>query len=245
MLTSESESEKEQEDVGSKPVVKLRKFPYPECWKNDERMDRLFAPFRTKSVNPEGYDLKLDFWKDMIRRYCEYNGSPNFSKSELQKAFQRKSKVPYDLDTVLNDFTVKKETRKRNEFVYDPLNSWTGWALNSFVKKPIMWGVKRMVTKPEADEVFTHLKIADEMTENLKNLLYEHAGRVIRFNSLKKIMSKDRLLLNEDGLFLTLHSLHFQKAIYVEYEFSNNRKVPKFIKVPSKYLIYFSLLYVS
>lgn len=232
MLTSESESERE--DFDPKSSSKMKKFPYPECWKNDERMNRLFAPFRTRSVNPEGYDIKIDFWKDMIRRYCEHNGSPNFSKSELQKAFHRKGKVPYDLDTVLNDYIVKKEVRKRNEFVYDPLNSWTGWAMNSFVKKPILWGVQKINTKPEADEVFTHLEVANEMTENLKELLSEHAGKVIRFSSLKSSMTKDGLNFNEDGLFLTLHSLNFQKVIFVEYEFLNNRKVPKFIKIPSE-----------
>lgn len=231
MLTSESESENEECITN-----KLKKFSYPECWKNDERMDRLFAPFRTRSVNPESYDIKIAFWKDMIRRYCEYNGSPNFSKSEVQKAFQRKGKVPYDLDTVLNDFIVKKEVRKRNEFVYDPLNSWTGWAMNSFVKKPIMWGVQKIVSKPESNEVFTHLEIANEMTENLKNLLNEHSGKVIRFSSLKNFLKQEKLHLNEDGLSLTLHSLNYQKVIYVEYEYLNNRKVPKFIKVPSEFL---------
>ncbi|KAL5291165.1 CHMP7 family protein [Megaselia abdita] len=232
MLTSESESE--HEDFDRKPVSKtnLKKFNYPECWKNDERMDRLFAPFRARSVNPEGYDIKVDFWKDMIRRYCEYNGSPNFSKSELQKALQRKGKVPYGLDIVLNDFIIKKEVRKRSEFVYDPLNSWTGWAMNSFVKKPILWGVQKIVTKPASDDVFTHLELASEMTENLQALLSEHAGRVIRFSSLKSFMSKNRLHLNEDGLNITLHNLNFQKIIFVEYEFLNNRKVPKYIKVP-------------
>lgn len=240
MLTSESETEEDLLGSKSAKLKIKKKFPYPSCWKDDERMDRLFAPFRTRAVNPEGYDIKLCFWKDMIKRYCEYNGSPNFSKSELLKAFKRKDKVPYDLDTVLNDFLVKKEVRRRNEFVYDPLNSWTGWAVNSFVKKPIMWGVQKIVTKPETDEVFTHLELASEMTENLKNLLLEHEGRVIRFSSLKSAV-KDRLHLNEDGLFITLHNLHFQKIIFVEYEYLNNRKVPKFIKVPSEYLIVFFL----
>lgn len=242
MLTSESESEHDHEELETK---KLKKFPYPECWKNNERMDRLFAPFRTRSVNPEGYDIKVEFWKDMTRRYCEYNGSPNFSKSELQKAFQRKGKVPYDLDTILNDFIVKKEVRKRSEFMYDPLNGWTGWAINSFVKKPILWGFQKVISKPESGEVLTHLELANEMTENLKNLLSAHEGKVIRFHSLKGFMKKEKLHLNEDGLFLTLHSLNFQKIIFVEYEFLNNRKVPKFIKVPSKFCLFIFLSQLS
>lgn len=115
-------------------------FPYPACWKDDARMLVLLAPFRIREVNPENYDSKLKFWQDMIALYCEHSGTGCFCKRDLQHTFARGDRIPYGFDTVFSEMLHAKKIRTRADFEYDPEDTWSGWAMNSFVKRPISWG---------------------------------------------------------------------------------------------------------
>ena len=41
----------------------------PDEWDDDVRMGAMFAPFRPRSLNPEGYDGRLRFWKEAILKW--------------------------------------------------------------------------------------------------------------------------------------------------------------------------------
>lgn len=118
---------------------------YPECWKDDTRMNALFAPFRPKSVNAENYVSKLNFWKNLIKRYCEFKGCAQFCKSELLLNFQRNEKSPYCLDHVLEDMYQNREIKTFKQFTDDIEDGWSMWAIKTFVKKPIVWGLQKTV----------------------------------------------------------------------------------------------------
>lgn len=122
-------------------------YPYPQCWQDDARVQVLLAPFRDRSVNPENYDSKMKFWKDTIREYCQFKGKPNFCKQELQHNFTKGQRVPCCLDAVLEEMQRQKLIRLRKDYEYDPENSWSGWAVNSFVKKPLSWGFDKIKVK--------------------------------------------------------------------------------------------------
>lgn len=141
-------------------------YPYPSCWQDDARVQVLLAPFRDRSVNPENYDSKMKFWQDTIRDYCLFKGKANFCKNELHHNFTKGVRVPCCLDLVLCEMQKEKLIRLRKDYEYDPENSWSGWAVNSFVKKPLSWGFDKIKQKLGAIDAnqqsltqFIHLEV--------------------------------------------------------------------------------------
>lgn len=49
----------------------------------------------------------------------------------------RGEQIPACLDTVIAEMEQRKQIRLRSEYESDPMNSWSGWLLNSFVKRPL------------------------------------------------------------------------------------------------------------
>lgn len=76
-------------------------FEHPECWKDETRMNALFAPFRDREVNPIFYDVKMKFWKDLIQEACSNVGY--FTIQELNTAFTRNRRIPYCTANVVKD----------------------------------------------------------------------------------------------------------------------------------------------
>ena len=42
-------------------------------WEDDQRMNALFAPVRNKQVNPESWNSKINFWLNLIEKWCDAN----------------------------------------------------------------------------------------------------------------------------------------------------------------------------
>jgi charged multivesicular body protein 7 len=63
----------------------LKEEFYPKEWTDDQRMGMLLAEFRVKSLNPENYEAKMKFWREMICKYClEQKQSSNVTLNELK-----------------------------------------------------------------------------------------------------------------------------------------------------------------
>lgn len=81
--------------------LNFRRSDFPTDWNDDIRMNFLFSPFRERSVNPEGYDAKLNFWINTIQDLCVKSQCPVISGTALSAAFERKNRQPVCLDIVL------------------------------------------------------------------------------------------------------------------------------------------------
>lgn len=71
--------------------------------REEARMSSLYAPFRLKSLNPEGWESKMNFWCDSISRRCAEKKNPTFTIDDLKAEFIRKNKTPACIDTVVED----------------------------------------------------------------------------------------------------------------------------------------------
>ncbi|CAD7005910.1 unnamed protein product [Ceratitis capitata] len=216
-------------------------FPYPTCWNDDVRMNVLLAPFRNREVNPENYDSKMKFWQDMIAQYCEHEGSGCFCKRDLQLTFARGDRIPYGLDTVLSEMLYTKKIRTRADFEYDPENTWSGWAVNSFVKRPISWGWQTLKSKigiqVERDSgllEYVHLEVMKKFCKQIQqSLLQQHQGELLHYESFKKLADA-ALTLKEDCLLLCLHVLHCQRKVGLEFKVEDQEQQIHLIKIPAK-----------
>lgn len=121
-------------------------FKKPSCWNDKQRRTALFAPFRNRNLNPEHYDNKMEFWQDLIAEYVKFQGKATFSKLELQFVFTHEQQVPNCLDSVIQEMLYTKKIRLLADYEYDPFNTWRGWLVNKFVRKPIFWGVSTIKT---------------------------------------------------------------------------------------------------
>jgi hypothetical protein len=99
-------------------VVSVDEWPRrPDCWSDDVRMNALFAPFRSRDLNPLHYDNKLRFWKELIVDYCTDNQILQFDSRTIENLFKRKNMRPKCLDLVISELAKEKVIATREEIV--------------------------------------------------------------------------------------------------------------------------------
>lgn len=196
-------------------------------------MDVLFSPFRPRKVNPENYDGKLKFWKDMIVRFCNEKGSPCVCQRELKWAFRRKDKLPCAVETVMADLVASKTLRPQSDFINDPQNTWSGWLVNSFVRKPLQWGLPRFQAPTEPQDVqYIHLDVLKSQSKDLKKILEKFAGTVVTFD---KISETQGVELSKEGLFINLLNLQSMEKVYLEFKVVDGQRRIYLVKIPEKH----------
>ncbi|EAT36162.1 AAEL011747-PA [Aedes aegypti] len=205
----------------TQPMYVLEESFYPESWRDDSRMGVLLSEFRTRAVNPENYDSKMRFWKELIVRYSEYKGSGSVSISELKRVFRRKGTSPYCLKLVFEDMMKDGQLQAKNEFFRAPQESWGGWAMDVLVKRPLGWGfgvVKDRIVGSELDESaeFVCTDVIRSQSEMLEKL-------ILNENKINVLLSKNALLelvkdlnIKSDGLDLVLHHLYCRQRLVIE-----------------------------
>lgn len=131
----------------AQPLFVLEESFYPDTWQNDSRMGVLLSEFRVRSINPENYDSKMKFWKEMIRNYCEHKGCGAVSIVELKRVFKRKGTIPYCLQTVFEEMLREGQLVGMGDFQRPVQDSWGGWAVDLLVKRPLGWGFGKVKEK--------------------------------------------------------------------------------------------------
>ncbi|XP_058464384.1 charged multivesicular body protein 7 [Malaya genurostris] len=205
----------------SQPMYVLEESFYPDAWRDDSRMGVLLAEFRVRSVNPENYDSKMKFWKEMIHRYCDHKGSGVVSISELKKVFKRKGTSPYCLQDVFDDMVREKQLQDREQFRMESQNSWTNWAVDALIRKPIGWGFgmikdKLIGTSYDESNEFVCIEIVKKQSESLENLLM----RQNKYNILLPMKDFMDLIkdsgISVDGINLVLHHMVQKQCVYID-----------------------------
>lgn len=85
------------------PECSMPEEKLPPCWSDDVRMNALFAPFRLKCANPESWQMKMNFWTDMLRLWCKCKNDPVVSAADFKVAFMRKGRTSACLDIVVEE----------------------------------------------------------------------------------------------------------------------------------------------
>ena len=185
-------------------------------------MSVLLNTFRPRNVNPEHYDQKMKFWKEMIENYCEYKGSSRCTIQELKTVFKRNGTSPYCLQDVFNEMISEGNLVNKDEFMREQKTGWGSWAVDSLVVRPLSWGLgkikEKLVTNVQDDQSFVVLSAVKSQSM----ILQEHARTRKAKNN---IISMDELMngtegidgVSPDGILLALQYLStVEKQVYVE-----------------------------
>lgn len=137
----------------------LPKSIEPECWNDQQRINVLFAPIRPRSVNPQDWDSKYNFWRVLISDYCDHCGIYIFKVSDLEEAFKKDGRTPKCLEMVVKEMERIGECVPLSSFLEKNAENWSAWAANIFIKKPLLWSyktIKDAVIPPEKDVTYVH-----------------------------------------------------------------------------------------
>ncbi|KAK0162565.1 hypothetical protein PV327_006333 [Microctonus hyperodae] len=184
----------------------------PDSWFKDDQMNAMFAEFRNRSVNPQDWDSKYNFWVDLITNWLSHNKQCTFSILHLTSVFKRKGRSPLCLPTVINELYKKGEIMIEDQFLNDHMTTWTSWAVNTMVKRPVIWSFSKLKNYfiPNVtfnhDLKYIHLKTVEELAnvilslnDNGKELILSLREITIRCN--EKLGCKN---ITEDSVKLAL-----------------------------------------
>ncbi|XP_058832436.1 charged multivesicular body protein 7 [Topomyia yanbarensis] len=216
------------------PMYVLEESFYPDTWQDDSRMGVLLAEFRVRSVNPENYDSKMKFWKEMIRNYCNHKGSALVSIIELKQVFKRKGTSPYCLQVVFDDMIREKQLLSSEQFRKESQESWTGWAVDVFIRKPVGWGfgvVKDKLIGSSQDEnaEFVCLEVVMKQADVLEKFLQEQNKHNILISMEDFTDLTKNSGMSIDGINLVLHHMVRQQRVYIDRSASETREENKWL----------------
>lgn len=191
----------------------------PECWWDNDRMNALFAPFRNKNVNSEDWNSKLQFWTKFITDWGISNNICSFNIVDLKKAFKRDGRAPGCIQTVVEEMFKSGELQTMDRFMQTPQETWSGWAIDLLVKKPIYWSYTKMketvVALTDDNTKFVNIKTVKIVSEKIIDLINEdYVNKLINFHQLTTLVQP--LNITEENLRISLHYLRCTGKISIK-----------------------------
>lgn len=182
----------------------------PSEFKDEARLDSLFSPFRSRTVNPRDWDTKIASWKHLIALYCLNNGVYSFNLAILGTKFMRNGRPPSCLGVVLEELVKSGELQYLEDFLKDSPKGWGSWAADLLVKKPLSWSlsaVKRTLftSTLSTNRTFVHVEVLRQEAQKIYALPGKYRNKVINFTDFLNIIDKD--LSQADDVKLLIHYL--------------------------------------
>lgn len=163
----------------------------PDFFKNESRRNVLYAPLRSKTVNPNDWNFKITSWKQLLNLYCSSNKVYYFSLESLNVAFQDNGRTPSCLEEVIRNMLENKEIEPCLIFTEKKTKSWAEWAKKSFITSPLTWSLKTMkdlIITPDNNKIeYVPLHVVHiEADTLLQELLNNNKNEVLSLNELMK-----------------------------------------------------------
>ncbi|XP_016970027.1 charged multivesicular body protein 7 [Drosophila rhopaloa] len=218
-------------------------FSFPASWQDNTLMQVQFAMFRSRHLDTEDYDAKLKFWKDLIAEYLKFRGRPIFSLRDLQLQFMRGDQLPACLDTVISEMHQGKQIRSRTEFEHDPANSWSGWLVNSLVKRPLSWSWSKIKHSVVAEDLeasslvdWIHLNVLNNTCELItEKVLSENSGKLMHFDAFKSLCKSQEVQIHSDkDICVCLLALNVRQIVGLEFKIEKGVRQIHLVKIPKK-----------
>ncbi|KAH8300403.1 hypothetical protein KR018_004397 [Drosophila ironensis] len=218
-------------------------FNFPDCWTDNNTMRLRFSTFQARHWDTQGYDTKMSFWTQLISDYLKFYGRPVFCLRDLQLLFMRGDQLPACLDAVLSHLQLQKQIRAYKEFEQDPWNSWSGWLVNSLVKRPLSWGWYKIKHSVVAEDLeaptlleWIHLDALNSTCERIvEDLVPENAGKLLHFDAFKSLCKANQIRIHSDkDLGVCLLSLNVRQIVGLEFKTEKGARQIHLVKIPKK-----------
>jgi len=212
--------------AGEKVLLSLPQDKLPECWNDEARMNVLFAPFRSRTANPQDWDYKLSFWKNLICTCCTHSKVYSFKIEDLQKLLNKDGRSPGCLNIVIDEMYKSGEIKPMEQFLQKPAQTWSGWATNILIKKPIVWSyskIKDSLVAPNTNQTFVHLlAVQTDADALLASIPEDLKNKVISLQELLEITGIDQSKAN--SVKLLLHHLMCNNKVDIREITSENKQ---------------------
>lgn len=158
------------------------------------RSGTFFAPFRSRSANPDGFDSKMKLWINAIEEWVVLRKRLTVSLKDIHELFISDSGIHPDKECVR---LVLSEMKRRNRLV--PLNNlknsniWSSSAswpyLDNFIdpKGWLSWGVKKLVYNPASWAVSAIVSGHDQTYSDLTDMSIKDTMKFVSYKSLSDL----------------------------------------------------------
>lgn len=174
------------------------------------RSGTFFAPFRSRSANPDGFDAKMKLWINAIEEWAVINKKLILSLEDIYQIFisdsgvrpdkeclrlvfsemRRRSKlVPLSTLKTSNFWSLSKTSPILDNFI-DP-KGWLSWGVKKLVYNPATWAVSALTTNEDsAYSDLTDMSITDKMRfvseKSLNDLSQNLLTELVRISKAEK-----------------------------------------------------------
>lgn len=174
------------------------------------RSGTFFAPFRSRSANPDGFDAKMKLWINAIEEWVVRNKKLTLSVQDIHQAFIAENGIRPHKECVR---LVISEMKRRSRLV--PLtnlktsniwsnssssttmmsnfinpNSWLGWGFTKLVYDPAAWALSSLINPDQTYSDLTDMSILDSMRfvsiESLDELSQRLHAELIRISKAER-----------------------------------------------------------
>ncbi|CAH1953883.1 unnamed protein product [Acanthoscelides obtectus] len=187
----------------------------PDFCRDEQRVNVLFAPLRSRQANPKDWETKISHWKICIRAYCEANKVYSFTLSSFTSVFVRNGRPPSCLKEVLEDMKNNGEIQLLEIFLRRNKSTWSGWATDVLIKRPLLWSYNKLkgsITLNKTEETYVHLELVKSQSEELlKRIPEKMKNRVVTLKELVNLLENQRV----ENIKLLLHYLENTQQISV------------------------------
>ncbi|XP_035793743.1 charged multivesicular body protein 7-like isoform X2 [Anopheles albimanus] len=173
--------------------------------------------FRSRNVNPESYDSKLQFWKDLVAAYCLFQGSSIVSLIQLKDVFRRKSITPQCLITVFDEMLKNGELLPKDNFLEPTMSS--GWGIKKTFER-----VRRRMKGISESEVFVVQIVAEQHSQMIQQTIQSNGlfDKLINYTKLVTIVVQSTNII-EEGILPALKLLEKARHLTMETVVRGNR----------------------
>lgn len=186
--------------------------PYlPDCWSDEKRMEVLFNPFRVRDTNPEGWDLKMNFWTNQINKWCLQQRKVVFTIDDLRKAFVRGDHHPHAecLKLVVSHMKRNQSLLLKEDLPLSPNVKSVGrnvasWTFNTLLVKPISlsWNLlagnrddisneEKILPNINLDTKLFNKETLDRLTETVDSHIKNMKTTCMRYGNFFHLVNKN------------------------------------------------------
>lgn len=168
----------------------------PDCWSDNERMNVLFNPFRIREVNPEGWELKMNFWINLINKWCLTERKLVFTIDELRKNFIRNGRLPHldCIQLVVSHMKRENTIQFKNE-IYKNNSTWSTWMFNSLLTRIPLFknddSVKDKIINIDSNIPLVNMEILENTSQSIEAYIRKMESPCISYAKFLNILKTE------------------------------------------------------